>query len=82
MFLAFSFYVGIIIVPGPTTPDQKTKRTTLRKSREQNPLKMGNYTILQMFENPRIGRQARNFATDVPKILDLNSSSEQIYCEN
>ena len=43
---------------------------------------MGNYTIFQMFENPRIGRQAKNFATDVPKILDLNSSSEQIYCEN
>ena len=34
-----------------------------------------------MFENPRRGEQARNFATDVPKILDLNSSSEQIYYE-
>ena len=33
-----------------------------------------------MFENPRRGRQARNFTTNVPKeILDLNSSSEQIY---
>ena len=31
-----------------------------------------------MFENPRRGRQARNFATNVPKILDLKSSSEQI----
>ena len=31
-----------------------------------------------MFENPRRGRQARNFTTNVPKILDLNSSSEQI----
>ena len=32
-----------------------------------------------MFENPRRGRQARNFTTNVPKILDLKSSSEQIY---
>ena len=32
-----------------------------------------------MFENPRRGRQARNFATNVPKILDLKSSSEQIF---
>ena len=31
-----------------------------------------------MFENPRRGRQARNFTTTVPKILDLKSSSEQI----
>ena len=35
-----------------------------------------------MFENPRRGRLARNFATNVPKILDLNSSSEQIFSEN
>ena len=41
----------------------------------KNLLKMGNYTILQMFENPRRGRQARNFTTNVPKILDLKSSS-------
>ena len=27
-----------------------------------------------MFENPRIGRQARNFTANVPKILDLKSS--------
>ena len=27
-----------------------------------------------MFENPRRGRQARNFTTNVPKILDLKSS--------
>ena len=39
---------------------------------------MGNYTIFQMFENPRRGRQARNFTTNVPKILDLKSSSEQM----
>ena len=32
-----------------------------------------------MFENPRRGRQARNFSTNVPKILDLKSSSEQIF---
>ena len=32
-----------------------------------------------MFENPRRGRQARNFTTTVPKILDLKSSSEQIF---
>ena len=30
-----------------------------------------------MFENPRRGRLARNFAKIVPKILDLKSSSEQ-----
>ena len=32
-----------------------------------------------MFENPWRDRQARNFATNVPKILDLKSSSEQIF---
>ena len=32
-----------------------------------------------MFESPRRGRQARNFTTNVPKILDLKSSSEQIF---
>ena len=40
---------------------------------------MVNYTILQMFENPRGGRQGRNFTTNAPKILDLKSSSEQIF---
>ena len=35
-----------------------------------------------MFENPRTGRKARNFTTNVPKILDLKSSSEQIFSEN
>ena len=40
---------------------------------------MGNYTVFQMFENPRRGRQARDFTTNVPKILDLKSSSEQIF---
>ena len=34
-----------------------------------------------MFENPRRGRQARNFTTNVLKILDLKSSSEQIFSE-
>ena len=43
---------------------------------------MGNYTIFWMFENPRRGRRARNFTTNVPKILDLKSSSEQIFSEN
>ena len=32
-----------------------------------------------MFENPRRGRQARNFTTNVPKILDRKSTSEQIF---
>ena len=32
-----------------------------------------------MFENPRRGWQARNFTTYAPKILDLKSSSEQIF---
>ena len=32
-----------------------------------------------MFENPSRGRQARNFTTNVPKILDLKSSFEQIF---
>ena len=32
-----------------------------------------------MFENPMTGRQARNFTTNVSKILDLKSSSEQIF---
>ena len=35
-----------------------------------------------MFENPRRGTQARNFTTNVPKIVDLKSSSEQIFSEN
>ena len=48
----------------------------------KNPLKIVNYTIFYMFENPRRGRQSRNFTTNVPKILDLKSSSEQIFSEN
>ena len=40
---------------------------------------MGNFTIFWMFEYPRRGRQARNFTTNVPKILDLKSPSEQIF---
>ena len=40
---------------------------------------MGNYTIMWMSENPRRDRQARNFTTNAPKILDLKSSSEQIF---
>ena len=33
-------------------------------------------------ENPRRGRQARNFGKNVPKIVDLKSSSEQIFSKN
>ena len=43
---------------------------------------MGNYTISGGVENPRRGRQARNLTTNVPKILDLKSSSEQIFSNN
>ena len=43
---------------------------------------MGNFTISGGFENPRRGRQARNLATKIPKILDLKSSSEQIFSKN
>ena len=43
---------------------------------------MGNYTIFWMFENPRRGRQAENFTTNIPKILDLKSFSEQIFSDN
>ena len=43
---------------------------------------MGNYTNFLVSENPRRGEQARNFTTNVPKILDLESSSEQIFSEN
>ena len=32
-----------------------------------------------MFEKPRRGRRARNFTTNVPKIVDLKSSAEQIF---
>ena len=35
-----------------------------------------------MFENPRRDRQARNFTTNAPKILDLKLSSEQIFSKN
>ena len=43
---------------------------------------MGNYTISEGVENSRRGRQARNLTTNVPKILDLKSSSEQIFTKN
>ena len=35
-----------------------------------------------MFENPRRGREARNFKTKVPKILDIKLSTKQIFSEN
>ena len=48
---------------------------------------MGNYTIWGLgggggFENATRGRQARNLTTNVPKIVDLKSSSEQIFSKN
>ena len=43
---------------------------------------MGNYTMFGRFENPRRGVQARNLTTNVTKILDLKSSSEQIFSKN
>ena len=43
---------------------------------------MGNYTIFQTLENPTRGRQARNLTSNVPKILYLKSSSEQIFSKN
>ena len=43
---------------------------------------MASYTIFYMFENLRRGGQARNFTTNNPKILDLKSSSEQIFSKN
>ena len=43
---------------------------------------MGNYTMFGRFENPRRGMQARNLTTIVPKILELKSSSEQIFSKN
>ena len=43
---------------------------------------MGNYTIFGRFENPWTGRQARNLTTNVPRILDLKSPSEQIFSKN
>ena len=39
---------------------------------------MDNYTIFLKFDDPRRGRQARNFSENDPKIRDLKSSSEQI----
>ena len=40
---------------------------------------MGDYAIFYMFENPRRGSQVRKFTTNFPKILDPESSSEQIF---
>ena len=50
----------------------------------KNPLKMGNYTIFQMFENPRTGRQAKNVATNVQKILSRSQIVffSKIFSEN
>ena len=35
-----------------------------------------------MIENIRRGRQAKDFTTNAPKILDLKSSSGKIFSEN
>ena len=35
-----------------------------------------------MFENPRRGRKAKNLTKNVPKFLDLKSSSEKVFFEN
>ena len=43
---------------------------------------MDNYSSFQTFENPIRGMQANNFTTNAPKILDLKSSSKQIFSEN
>ena len=44
---------------------------------------MGNYTIFRCSKIlGEVGKQLRNFTTNVPKILDLKSSSEQIFYEN
>ena len=42
---------------------------------------MGNYTIFLDVQKS-LGRQARNLTTNVPKILDLKSSYEQIFSKN
>ena len=39
---------------------------------------MGNNTIFQKFEN----QASKTFTTNVPKNLDLKSSSEQIFSKN
>ena len=43
---------------------------------------MGNYTIFYVFENPRRGQASKKFYNKCSEILDLNSSSEQIFSEN
>ena len=40
---------------------------------------MRKYTVFYLLENPRRGMQARNFTINVAKILDIKSSSEQIF---
>ena len=39
-------------------------------------VKNGQLYHFLLFENPRRGRKARNFTTNVQKVLDLKSSSE------
>ena len=77
MYFGFSFWM--------LTKSQKLCRLSKLGSEEQDlrlkPVQIHkNSTNLIGTENPRRGRQARNFTTNVPKILDLKSSSEQIFC--
>ena len=43
---------------------------------------MGNNTIFRCLKILRGAGKQEIFATNVPKILDLKSFSEQIFCEN
>ena len=47
---------------------------------------MGYYTIIPFFRCAKIlgqaGKQELNFTTNIPKILDVKTSSEQIFSEN
>ena len=66
-----------------TTPDPENSRWPFlgSKSVKNFPASRGlsRRGKSEMFENPRRGRQVRNFTTNAPKILDLKSSSEQIF---
>ena len=82
-FLAESLVIGKLqgskLTCSKISARKKAPENFRRPFQGKNLLKMGNFTIFQMFENPRRGRQARNFTTNVPKILNLKSSSEQIF---
>ena len=48
----------------------------------QKSVKNGQLYLFWGLENPRRGRQARTLTTNVPKILDLKSSLEQIFSKS